>query len=128
MTPEPNDLDGRVSALSPTEMLRLDQWAESLTWLFDDGPYLVGSVLRRRNYRDVDVRQRLDDDDPLFDDTNRLRLFQVALSVWAEQSTGLPVDFQFQPRSKWDAEDGPRNPLGHRWRTLRPTKNGRSAT
>jgi hypothetical protein len=114
----PDDLNGRATALSPTEMLRLDQWAESLTWTFEHGPYLVGSVLTRRDYRDVDVRVRLDDHDPLLADPDRLRIINVALSVWAQQASGLPVDFQFQPQSEWDANPGLRNPLGGRWRTV----------
>ena len=124
LCPQPAPL-GRGTALSPTEMLRLDQWAESLTWVCDPGPYLVGSVLSRRDYRDVDVRVRLDDDDPYMldaavvgDHLDRLRLVNVAMSVWAQQVCGLPVDFQFQRASEWDAEDGPRDPLGGRWRTV----------
>lgn len=113
----------RGTALSPTELLRLDQWAESLTWVFDPGPYLVGSVLTRRDFRDVDVRVSLADDDPLLADPDRLRLINVAMSVWAQQASGgLPVDFQFQKHSEWIADEGPRNPLGSRWRTVH---NGR---
>ena len=52
-------------------------------------------------------------------DPDRLRLLNTAMSVWAQQTTGLPVDFQFQPMTEWRAEDGkPRNPLGNRWRTV----------
>lgn len=118
------DLNGRATALSPTEMLRLDQWAESLTWTFEPGPYLVGSVLTRRDYRDVDVRVRLADDDPLLANPDRLRIINVALSVWAQQVSGLPVDFQFQKASEWDADNSPRNPLGGRWRTVHPSLSG----
>lgn len=107
-------------------MLLLDQWAAPLTWMFDGSPYLVGSVLTKRTYRDVDVRLGLPDDDPLILDPNRLRLFNVAMSVWAQQASGLNVDFQFQPLSEWEAQDGPRNPLGGRWRTVREVStNGR---
>jgi hypothetical protein len=115
------DLTGRVSALTPVEMLRLDQWAEALTWTFEDGLYLVGSVLTRRDPRDVDVRCRIPDDDPLLD-RDRGRVVNVAMSVWAQQSTGLNIDFQFQSISEFamHREAGkPVNPLGTRWRTLR---------
>lgn len=111
----------RKSALSPADLLRLDQWAAPLTWIFPFGygPYLVGSAMDTRTYRDVDVRQPVSDDDPLFADPDRLRLLNVAMSVWAQQATGLPIDFQFQPMAEWRAEDGkPRNPLGNRWRTI----------
>lgn len=116
------DLDGRVSALTPVEMLRLDQWAGALTWTFRDGLYLVGSVLTRRDPRDVDVRCRVPDDDPLLADKDRLRVVHVGLSVWAQQATGLNIDFQLQSISEFamHREAGrPVNPLGGRWRTLR---------
>lgn len=111
-------LAGRVTALSPPEMMQLDLWASAFHSTFDHGPWLVGSVLTRRDYRDVDVRMVLDDDDPLFADPDRLRLLHVAISSWARQTTGLPVDFQFQPLTEWMGADGPRNPLGTRWRTV----------
>lgn len=111
----------RRCALGPTELLRLDQWAAPLDVLFPFcfGPYLVGSAMTRRTYRDVDVRQPVEDDDPLVTDPDRLRLLNVAMSVWAQQTTALPVDFQFQPMSEFHDHDGePRNPLGSRWRTV----------
>jgi hypothetical protein len=86
---------------------------------FGFGPYLVGSAMEKRTYRDVDVRQPIEADDPLCSDPDRLRLVNVAMSVWAQQSTGLPVDFQFQPMAEFHEHDGkPRNPLGSRWRTV----------
>ena len=110
-----SDLGGRATALSPTEMLRLDMWASTLVGLGDYPPCLVGSVLQRRDFRDVDVRLMVDDEDPILANPERLRAINVAMSVWAQQVTGLPVDFQFQSRSDHAAEDGPMNPLGHRW-------------
>lgn len=112
-----SDLNGRATALSPTEILRLDMWASTLVGLGDYPPCLVGSVLRRRDFRDVDVRLMVDDEDPILANPDRLRAINVAMSVWAQQVTGLPVDFQFQSRSAHAAEDGPMNPLGHLWRT-----------
>ena len=108
----------RRCALSPTELLRLDLWAAPLAAMFPFGygPYLVGSAMTRRSSRDVDVRQSVPDDDPLVVNRDRLRLLNVAMSVWAQQTTGLPVDFQFQPLTEWREHDGkPRNPLGKRW-------------
>ena len=111
----------RATALSPPALLRLDLWAPALAPLFEHSPYLVGSALERTDPRDVDVRQLLPDDDPLLADPDRLRLLNTALSVWAEQVSGLPVDFQFQSETEWRQHDGrPRNPLGSRWRTLHP--------
>lgn len=114
---------GRATALSPPELLRLDLWASAFTPTFYGPLWLVGSVLSRRDFRDVDVRCVLDDDDPIFTDPDRLRLFNVAASVWAQQATGLNVDFQFQPLTESHSYDGkPRNPLGDRWVTLRTAR------
>lgn len=112
----------RSCALSPTELLRLDLWAAAFTAGEGFGmfsPMLVGSTMTGTTYRDVDVRVILDDDDPVLADPNRLRLFHVAISVWAQQTTGLPIDFQFQSNTENQTEHGdkPRNPLGSRWRT-----------
>lgn len=112
----------RRCALSPTELLRLDQWAAPLNALtpFGFGPYLVGSVMTSTTYRDVDVRQAIPDDLlPPFGHPDMLRVLNVAMSVWAQQATGLPVDFQYQPMSEWREHDAqPRNPLGSRWQTV----------
>lgn len=115
----------RKTRLSPTELLRLDQWAAPLNAItpFGYGPYLVGSAITKQGYRDVDVRQPLEDDDPLITDPDRLRLFNVAMSVWAQQTTGLLVDFQFQSMTDWRSYDGdPRSPLGSRWLTVHAPK------
>lgn len=77
------------------------------------GIYLVGSVLERPDFRDVDVVCILHDDDftALFpdvqrhDDPNcayfendpRWLVMTVALSDWISSQIGHPVDFKFQP-------------------------------
>lgn len=120
-----SDLAGRSTALSPAEILRLDLWADAVFWSFNVHAYLVGSVLTRRDFRDVDVRVPLSDGDPMFEDEDRLRFIHVATSSWAQQMTGLPVDFQFQTLTDWDAQNGPVNPIGGRWRA---THNGHAET
>lgn len=87
------------------------------------GCFLVGSALERRDYRDVDVRCVLPDED--FD-----RLFPkapdgpahwqptwallcITISEWLRQVSGLPVDFQFQKQSIANAKfTGQRSALG----------------
>lgn len=74
--------------------------------------YLVGSVLYKSDYRDVDVRAILEDAeyDFMFVNTNpnehrnRLLLLNVALSGWLSARTGLSVDFQFQRCTEANAE------------------------
>lgn len=70
--------------------------------------YIVGSVLERADWRDADVRLILDDEDfaKLFpnaaqhwESDPRWLIMTVSISAWLKQLTGLPVDFQFQPRA-----------------------------
>lgn len=100
----------------------LDQAAVVLGWAFDSTPYLVGSCLIQRDYRDVDVRIVLDDEayDRLFpvpytDRANPLwSVLCSAISLQLGHITGLPVDFQIQRRSDQDGKhEGKRcDPLG----------------
>lgn len=89
------------------------------------GPYLVGSVLQRPDYRDVDIRILVQD--RRFDALFRGRLEAVryanrAFSIWGRQETGLPIDFQIQRQSEANAEfSGRRNPMGVRDWSLIPT-------
>ena len=99
------------------EMWALDEACKPLREVFPDfGPYLVGSVLERPTYRDVDVRLILRDDnyDRLTDAEWQLLGFMVSRHLAAV--TGLPVDFQFQRQTEANAAygDKPRNPLGLR--------------
>lgn len=70
------------------------------------GIYLVGSVLQRPDWRDVDVRMILSDKEfaDLFpgcgsnwEFDQRWLIMTVAISHWLSDQTGLPIDFQFQP-------------------------------
>lgn len=92
------------------------------------GCYLVGSSLERRDYRDVDVRFILSDDE--FDRMFRIRpedaetglggwlnplwsLMCTAISVWLRQQTDLPIDFQIQRQTQANAKHpGMRSALG----------------
>jgi hypothetical protein len=74
---------------------------------FGDVPYHVGSSLDRKDWRDVDVRLILDDDE--FErrfgtirsaEVNRkLAAVTLAFCALGKEMTGLPIDFQIQPRS-----------------------------
>lgn len=79
------------------------------------GCYLVGSALDRPDWRDVDIRYIMADEEfaKLFPDAHvfpdgkggcweqdpRWLLLTVAISERLSKLTGLPVDFQFQPQS-----------------------------
>lgn len=86
---------------------------------FGYGTYQVGSSLTRPDYRDVDLRCLLDDDEyaGMFsgsDGDKKLKFLNVAVSEWVSARTGLPIDFQFQKASEANEQfQGPRNAVGH---------------
>ncbi len=92
----------------------LHNWGEQVRILFNgQGVYHVGSSLDRKDYRDVDVRVILDDQE--FEklesmlDTEYLRL---AISLWGQKVTGLPIDFDVQARTHANKEfEGARNSI-----------------
>lgn len=55
--------------------------------------YLVGSVLRHKDWRDVDVRCLLEEREYAHLHSD---ILNVAISEWLRARTRLPVDFQFQ--------------------------------
>jgi hypothetical protein len=90
---------------------------------FDNvGVYLVGSSLERRDFRDVDVRMIMHDEeyDRWFKDEGdmtwlnpRWSLLCTTISLWLSQTTGLPIDFQIQRMTQAnETYDGKRNALG----------------
>lgn len=105
----------RSSALGPVETFLLRQWGGTLREAFGVMPYHVGSsVGDSRDYRDVDVRIMLDDDDPLLAVPERHLALNVALTVWGQRVTGLPIDCQLQAVSVGNdpKNNGPRRPIG----------------
>ena len=82
----------------------LNKFGVIVEQVFGHTPYQVGSSLKSKDWRDVDVRLILPDDeyDAMF---GRQRLNYVdpklagltlAFAALAKEMTGLPVDFQFQ--------------------------------
>ncbi len=90
----------------------------------DFGCYHVGSSRERADWRDVDVRLIMADDEfaALFPSVGqhwehdaRWLLMTVAISEWLSKRTALPIDFQFQPQTHANALfPGIRNALGLR--------------
>ncbi len=74
---------------------------------FGHVPYQVGSSVESKQWRDVDVRLILPDEE--FEErfgknrnaqTNRqLAAVTLAFAALGQQMTGLPIDFQIQPQS-----------------------------
>lgn len=108
------------SYLSPPDFHRLNWACLPITQAFGEPPYLVGSVLTRPDFRDIDLRLILADDvvKRMFGDHPQARLLlNIALSdLIAKAATAMrPIDFQIQSMTEANVpEHGPRNPLGIR--------------
>ena len=108
-----------MSGLSPRQMWRLDEACQPIRQTFHAPPYLVGTALAGRDYRDVDVRLILEDGpyDALADQLGPggMAFLGIAFGEYLAARTGLPVDFQIQRQSEAnELHKGPRNPLGVR--------------
>lgn len=120
----------RANYIGAPEMFNLNNVAAVLNEAFGYHNYLVGSSIERRDFRDVDIRCILSDEefDRLFQPylpqtisgqtlinyaTNaRWSLVCSAISEWLSSRTGLKIDFQIQRQTEANTEDGPRQALG----------------
>lgn len=106
------------------QTLYLHEFGSQVWAGFGNLPYLVGSALTGKSWRDVDVRLLLEDEE-------YVRLFPGVKGYWdehldgkwvawclawsalGERLTGLPIDFQIQRQSEANAlYNGPRSALG----------------
>jgi hypothetical protein len=107
----------------PAELL-LQEFGSMIWAAFDEIPYRVGSSMRSKSWRDVDVRLILSDE--VYENLGFLAPEQwhrdgkwqamcLAFSALGRQMTGLPIDFQIQPRSWANKKfgDQARSALGH---------------
>jgi hypothetical protein len=107
----------RATYLTQSGYRLLDDWGSNLRRMFPgEVAYLVGSALTTADHRDVDVRLMLDDDRywslTAVVDVDDLNL---TVSLWGQQVTGLPIDFQVQHVDTANQDyDGRRHPLGLR--------------
>jgi len=108
----------RASHLQVSQQRLLSDWAVALSAAFlGEVPYQVGSSITGPGWRDVDVRIILADDAHAalvrLLDVDRLNL---AVSLWGQIATCLPVDFQIQQVTDASArfDSGPRLALGLR--------------
>jgi hypothetical protein len=108
----------------------LHEFGRLVHTFFGEFPFLVGSALKGKNPRDIDVRVRINEKKfrALFDDItacgggSRYAVVCMAFSALGEKMIGLPVDFQIQHPSWFNKFlDQPRLELG------RDTANGSSA-
>jgi hypothetical protein len=122
----------RATMLVMSDFERLEEWCRKVRIIFAAPPYLVGSVLSRADYKDVDLRLILSD--RLFDRLRRgnpmtIRFINRGLSIWGQQETGLPIDFQVQRQTEANQIKGVRNPMGIRdWSLIDRAANPPAAT
>lgn len=113
----------RANYLGAPEAFLLNEACRTLTDAFGPHLYLVGSCLERRDYRDVDIRCILPDEefDHLFPGAHDVNyglnaLWSVicsSISLWLSKHTGLPIDFQIQRRTEANKKyDGQRAAIG----------------
>lgn len=114
-----------MSALSPRQMFLLDLACKPIAEAFS-APYLVGTAVQRQDYRDVDVRLILGDDeydalaDAMPQGTRSLAFLGLAVGQYLASLTDLPIDFQFQRQTEanerhcLDSGGTSRNPMGVR--------------
>lgn len=120
--------------------LYLQEFGSHVWAAFGQPPYLVGSALLTKQWRDVDVRLILDDEEyvrlglgaPNRSGSQNAKWVSLcmAYSALATKMTGLPVDFQIQAMSRanqiWGGEkrgEHPRFALG-----ITPLRTMRSET
>lgn len=101
--------------------LKLQRFGSLLWDVFGEPAYQVGSSLRGREWRDVDVRLLLDEsnygawglgDPNRPHDNSKWCGLVMAFSALGREMTGLPIDFQIQETVTANAQfDGPRSCL-----------------
>lgn len=109
----------KVSYLTTADFARLNYACVIVTEALGQPPYLVGSSTSKEDWRDVDVRSILPDDefDARFPSQPQWSLFCLGVTELLCRMTGLPVDYQVQRMSEANAKyHGPRNPIGTRGR------------
>jgi hypothetical protein len=100
----------------------LDEFGWQVYCAFGSYPYLVGSALKGKEWRDVDVRLLIDDDEyesmglgqPGRGQENaKWTSLVMAYSALGAKITGLPIDFQIQQMTYANVNNkGPRSALG----------------
>lgn len=108
----------RANYLPAPAYFKLEQACRIINDAFGEfGCFLVGSSMQRRDWRDVDVRFIMENEDfdrlfPGVGNTNPSKcamwsLMCVTIADWLSNQTGLPVDFQIQRQDMANAEHAP---------------------
>lgn len=114
----------RKSYLSTIQFARLEHACSVVADGLGHPPYLVGTATESADFRDVDLRVILPDEefDRLFAAENGdgfpgglWGLLCLSVGQYLADVTGLPIDFQIQRMTEANEKFGgkPRNPMGH---------------
>jgi len=119
----------KVSYIGVPAVFRLELACRHIEEAYGDsfGCYIVGSSLKKPNWRDVDVVLIMRDEDfrrefpkvhdittGVFEFDTKWLLNSITLSTWLSEHTGLPIDFKIQPQT-WANErhkGKTRHPIG----------------
>ena len=95
-------MSARATHLQLTDLRLLEAWAREVSAMFrGEMPYLVGSSLQRPDWRDIDVRLIIADSDfAKLKKRVHIQHLGLAVSLWGQRATGLPIDFQVQQRTE----------------------------
>lgn len=99
----------KIGGVGMPKSLVLQEFGELIWNAFGEIPYHVGSSLTQKTkWRDVDVRLILSDEeyekqgygDPNYPHANKKwRAMTLVFSIFGQQMTGLPIDFQIQQQT-----------------------------
>ncbi len=131
---EKDELPSKPSYIGVPAVFKLEQCCNIINKSYGGfGCYLVGSSLSKPDWRDVDIRFIMTDEEfirefpnvavrdgkpvaALWEHDAKWTLLVVAISDWMKAYTGLPVDFQFQPmswaNSRYGSDEHIRNAMG----------------
>jgi hypothetical protein len=104
-----------MSKLLHSDQQLLLDWAKNVVQLFNgEMCYQVGSSELKSTYRDIDVRTMLGIKE--FKKLSRvvnIDRLNLAISLWGQKVTGLPIDFQIQDKEYANKNhSGPRSAIG----------------
>lgn len=115
----------KASYIGAPRVFKLELACQHLCRAWGETCYVVGSVLERADWRDIDVVMILDDERfaAEFPDATlhsgawefdpKWLILTVAISDWLSAQVGATVDFKFQPRTHAnERHKGPRNARG----------------
>lgn len=102
--------------LTTVQWFNLNTCIQPICKIFGYQVFLVGSVLTKRDWRDVDIRVIWPEKEyvGILDSDHGRKVVGMMMSDWLSMRTGLPIDLQLQTMEQANKEfgEGKRNALG----------------